>query len=111
MARPVPRLMPVLALALVLALSGCATLANTFEDEPKNKIYVGVRQDFTGWTFAHGGFVDWPFSLVLDTILLPYTIPVTIRRRGRKARAKRQETAADGAAEGAALSGRDHPAA
>lgn len=62
-----------------LALSGCATLANTFEDEPKNKIYVGVRQDFTGRTFAHGGFVDWPFSLVLDTILLPYTIPVTIR--------------------------------
>lgn len=78
MARPVPRLMPVLALALVLALSGCGTLANTFEEEPKNKIYVGVRQDFTGWTFAHGGFVDWPFSLVLDTILLPYTIPKTI---------------------------------
>ena len=60
-------------------LPGCATLANTFEEEPKNKIYVGVRQDFTGWTFAHGGFIDWPFSLVLDTVLLPYTIPVTIR--------------------------------
>lgn len=70
---------PTLVLVLALALSGCATLANTFEDEPKNKVYVGVRQDFTGWTFAHGGFVDWPFSLVLDTILLPYTIPVTIR--------------------------------
>jgi uncharacterized protein YceK len=67
-----------LSLSLLLALSGCGTLANTFEDEPKNKIYVGVRQDFTGWTFAHGGFIDWPFSLVLDTILLPYTIPVTI---------------------------------
>ena len=77
MAWPVPRFMAILALAL--ALSGCGTLANTFEEEPKNKIYVGVRQDFTGWTFAHGGFVDWPFSLVLDTILLPYTIPVTIR--------------------------------
>lgn len=77
MARSIPRSLS--AIALVLALSGCATLANTFEDEPKNKIYVGVRQDFTGWTFAHGGFVDWPFSLVLDTILLPYTIPVTIR--------------------------------
>lgn len=67
---------PVLVAAL--ALSGCAALANTFEDEPKNKVYVCVRQDFTGWTFAHGGFIDWPFSLVLDTILLPYTIPVTI---------------------------------
>lgn len=67
---------PVLVVAL--SLSGCATLANTFEDEPKNKVYVGVRQDFTGWTFAHGGLIDWPFSLVLDTILLPYTIPKTI---------------------------------
>lgn len=61
-----------------LALSGCGTLANTFEEEPKNKIYVGVRQDLTGWTFAHGGFIDLPFSFVADTILLPYTIPKTI---------------------------------
>lgn len=76
MLRSIPRLLP--ATSLAFALSGCATLANTFKDEPKNKIYVGVRQDFNGWTFAHGGFIDWPFSLVLDTILLPYTIPVTI---------------------------------
>ena len=77
MAAPVGKLL-LASLALVLALSGCATLGTTFTDEPKNKIYIGVRQDFTGWTFAHGGFIDWPFSLVLDTILLPYTIPVTI---------------------------------
>ena len=76
MAAPVGKLL--LAVLLALALSGCATLGITFTDEPKNKIYIGVRQDFTGWTFAHGGFVDWPFSLVLDTILLPYTIPRTI---------------------------------
>lgn len=64
--------------ALALALSGCGTLANTFEDEPKNKIYVGVRQDLTEWTFIHGGFLDLPFSFVADTILLPYTVPKTI---------------------------------
>ncbi|MBE9557257.1 MAG: YceK/YidQ family lipoprotein, partial [Proteobacteria bacterium] len=28
--------------------------------------------------FAHGGFIDLPFSFVFDTILLPYTIPRTI---------------------------------
>lgn len=67
-----------IAAVLALALSGCATMANTFEEEPKNKIYVGVRQDLTGWTFAHGGFIDLPFSFVADTILLPYTIPKTI---------------------------------
>ena len=78
MRRPVPCLALLPAALALLLLAGCGTLANTFEEEPKNKIYVGVRQDFTGWTFAHGGFLDWPYSLVLDTILLPYTIPKTI---------------------------------
>jgi uncharacterized protein YceK len=32
-------------------------------------------QDLTGWTFAHGGFIDLPISFVADTILLPYNIP------------------------------------
>lgn len=65
-----------LAALLLPALSGCGTLANTFEEEPKNKIYIGVRVDIDA--FGHGGFLDLPFSLVLDTILLPYTIPKTI---------------------------------
>jgi uncharacterized protein YceK len=76
MRSPIPCLP--LALFLALALSGCATMANTFEAEPPNKVYVGVRQDLTGWTFIHGGFLDLPFSFVADTILLPYTIPKTI---------------------------------
>lgn len=37
-----------LAIMPALALSGCGTLANSFEEEPKNKVYVGVRQDLTG---------------------------------------------------------------
>ena len=60
------------------ALSGCGTLANTFEEEPRNKVYAGVRADLTEWTLLHGGVLDLPFSFVLDTILLPYTIPKTI---------------------------------
>jgi uncharacterized protein YceK len=67
-----------LALFLALALSGCATMAGTFEAEPPNKIYIGVRQDLTEWTLIHGGFLDLPFSFIADTILLPYTIPKTI---------------------------------
>ena len=67
-----------LAAFLLPLLAGCGTLANTFEDEPKNKIYIGVRSDFGEWAFGHGGIIDWPFSLVLDTIFLPYTIPRTI---------------------------------
>jgi uncharacterized protein YceK len=65
-----------LAALLLPVLAGCGTLANTFEDEPKNKIYVGARVDLDA--FGHGGFLDLPFSLVLDTIFLPYTIPKTI---------------------------------
>ena len=75
-----PRLKP-LALLACLALpllAGCGTLANTFEEETRNKVYAGVRADFGEWTFAHGGFLDLPFSFVLDTVLLPYTIPKTI---------------------------------
>ncbi len=67
--------LPLLAFLLPL-LAGCGTLVNTFGDEPRNKIYVGVRVDLDA--FGHGGFLDLPFSLVLDTILLPYTIPRTI---------------------------------
>lgn len=61
---------------LVPVLAGCGTLANTFEPEPENKIYVGVRADLGA--VGHGGLLDLPFSFVLDTLLLPYTIPKTI---------------------------------
>ena len=67
-----------LVACLIPALSGCGTLANTFEEEPRNKVYAGVRADLTEWTLLHGGVLDLPFSFVLDTILLPYTIPKTI---------------------------------
>lgn len=66
------------ALSFTLALSGCATTVTVFEEDPDNLVYSGTRRDLDGWAFAHGGFIDLPFSFVFDTILLPYTIPRTI---------------------------------
>ncbi len=83
-----------LAAPLISLLAGCGTLANTFEDEPRNKIYVGVRVDADA--FGHGGFLDLPFSLVLDTIFLPYTIPRTIANYAAE---DREETSQAGLAE------------
>jgi uncharacterized protein YceK len=69
---------PLTAAALALALSGCATGVTVFEEDPDNLVYSGARRDLDGWAFAHGGFIDMPFSFVADTVLLPYTIPRTI---------------------------------
>ena len=70
------RLAIILVLGFLLGLvSGCGTLANIAEDEPRNKIYVGTRASLGN---VHGGIIDVPFSFVLDTILLPYTIPATV---------------------------------
>jgi len=72
----VVRTSKIMVLSIILGfVSGCGTLANIAGDEPKNKIYVGTRASLGN---VHGGILDAPFSFVLDTILLPYTIPVTI---------------------------------
>ena len=76
MTRPIHKLL--LAGALTLALSGCATGYTVFEEDHKNLVYSGTRQDLNGWVFIHGGILDLPFSFIADTILLPYTIPRTI---------------------------------
>jgi uncharacterized protein YceK len=60
-------------------LHGCATIFTVTEEKPRNKIYSGTMASFSNsWWFIHGGIFDWPFSLVLDTVLLPYTVPKTI---------------------------------
>jgi uncharacterized protein YceK len=66
----------IIVLSFLLGIiSGCGTLVNIAEEEPKNKIYVGTRASLGN---IHGGVIDVPFSFVLDTVLLPYTIPVSI---------------------------------
>ena len=79
--------------SLLIVLSGCQSIRETFDADAhkwglaghfKNKIYVGVRSDFQ--VMAHpyylshffSSVIDLPFSVISDTVLLPYTIPVTI---------------------------------
>ena len=61
-----------LALAL-LVFGGCGTIEDLHQGP---RIYGGVRQDVEwlgGQCMAGVGFLDFPFSLVLDTVLLPFT--------------------------------------
>ncbi|MEN4825573.1 YceK/YidQ family lipoprotein [Pseudomonas sp. P39-UII1] len=64
-----------LVLALALMLSGCWSLLTHLDGE--RCVYPGTR---FGWNFAirnEGawiGLVDVPFSLALDTVLLPYDL-------------------------------------
>ena len=60
----------------LLVLSGCATSVTLSEPQTKNKIYSGTIRHFE-LKCAHGTCLDFPFSLIADTILLPYTIPKT----------------------------------
>jgi uncharacterized protein YceK len=73
-------------------LSGCASVRYTFWPEEPQKdslIYVGTRMNYWHLTNYDGGdgartlgyFIAWPFmlvslpfSVVADTLLLPYTI-------------------------------------
>ena len=83
----------ILTCALASHVSGCASLATTFENDPEvdSKIYIGTRFDsyalasmFTSETDSGGKgmmvlafpvfLIDLPLSVIMDTVLLPYTI-------------------------------------
>jgi uncharacterized protein YceK len=73
----------------MLLISGCATLSETFEERShcgNSRIYCGTRVDAimiamatdegagvlrAFWPIA---LIDLPFSIVADTLLLPYTM-------------------------------------
>lgn len=78
-----------LLLLVLLALSGCSTMATIsggvspekFDCDPNYsipRIYSGITNDvrFLRGNYADKGFIFWdmPFSLVADTAALPYTI-------------------------------------
>ena len=64
-----------LAFAVItMFISGCGTIYSLQERYPRNKVFSGVVASWNG----HATFIDIPFSLVADTIALPYTIPKTI---------------------------------
>ena len=55
--------------------SGCGTIVTlSHNQEWPNQIYAGTRASANG----HVTQIDVPFSLIADTLVLPYTIPRTI---------------------------------
>src|SRR5947209_6587737 len=89
-----------ISFATVVVLGGCMSLGGTFlEEDECNKVYIGTRLDMIcvtsgGHNVASAPFcllLDLPFTLVADTVLLPYTIPVSIRtcNKARAAKAGR----------------------
>jgi uncharacterized protein YceK len=83
-----------------LALSGCGTLFDTLGEESRGtdrrdglslsggkcRIYGGVRWDAETLAEARAGWllavfaVDLPLSAVVDTLLLPVTVPYNLSR-------------------------------
>jgi len=61
------------ALTLVAALGGCGSLLNFDHWDGGPRVYGGVYLDATGhcWTNNVIGYVDLPFSFVVDTALFP----------------------------------------
>ena len=80
----------VLALLSIMLLCGCATKRTLERDEDRLLLYSGIREDIQHVATCCGygprsgmagldtsigvvGFLDFPFSLTLDTLFLPYT--------------------------------------
>lgn len=69
---------PFVLFAVSLFAAGCGTMSALGDDQAwPNQVYAGTRAAAGG----HATQWDVPFSLVADTILLPYTIPRTIHNR------------------------------
>lgn len=69
------------ALLTAACLSGCQTIGGLASDEYKSKVYVGIRVYVETSGESEHGVPAWllfiwdvPFSLALDTILLPGTL-------------------------------------
>jgi len=60
----------------LLIISGCETVYTLKHENGRNKVYTGTISHINGFC-DHGRCLDAPFSFVLDTILLPATIPWT----------------------------------
>ena len=81
-----------LALLLPLLLQGCASLIATVDNKPGDKVYAGTRFDAEliceigaspAGILGLFSLADLPFSLALDTVLLPYTVPDALIQRLR----------------------------
>jgi len=63
--------------SILFAISGCTTIGTLGEEEHNNKVYSGTLRQFE-LACGHAVCIDFPFSFVADTILLPVTIPWSI---------------------------------
>lgn len=61
------------AIVMTVLLSGCGSIMNFDYWDRGPKVYGGVRIDVEGhcWNDRVVGFVDLPFSFVVDTAFLP----------------------------------------
>lgn len=65
------------ALVLALVLTGCGTVSSL--DRPDGYVYSGVRFDLDQRDWAEViAWFDLPFSFVLDTLLLPFTVTIDL---------------------------------
>ena len=78
-----------MAASLALAAAGCGTISDMTKGEDGQRLYGGIRHD-AGMIQAGSqqaakvlGILDFPFSFVLDTALLPVTLIFAIFRAGR----------------------------
>lgn len=78
-----------MAATLALAAAGCGTISDMTKGEDGQRIYGGVRHD-AGMIGSGNqqaarvlGVLDFPFSFILDTVLLPVTLIFAIFRAGR----------------------------
>ena len=71
----------VLILVSVISLQGCGTFVTLGDNEKwNNQIYAGTRASAQG----HATQLDVPFSIIMDTVVLPYTIPRTIYNKNKE---------------------------
>jgi uncharacterized protein YceK len=78
-------------LALAIGSEGCATIRSmpSMSSPGYPRVYSGARLDFDAMTenderlkkfkaeAPEHAVIDFPFSLILDTLILPVTLPVT----------------------------------
>jgi len=58
-------------------LSGCVSIGTLADKELNNKVFSGTIGHID-MACAHGNCIDAPFSLVVDVVMLPITIPWSI---------------------------------
>ena len=85
MAKLRPAAIVCLAFTALVATSGCVSLEHAFDPDEDFQIYGGVKRSsgylanedspFFGQVFR---LIDFPLTLVMDTLLLPISIPVDL---------------------------------